>query len=88
MATAEDVAPIHGGLRRKDSWSSLLDRKECMTVDNFVLERVIGKGAFGKVMMVRVRNDPARRVYAMKVRRWVAALIDDRTGRATHPYRY
>jgi serine/threonine protein kinase len=29
--------------------------------------QVIGKGAFGKVMMVRVRNDAARRVYAMKV---------------------
>lgn len=58
---------MHGGLRRKDSWSTLLDRRECMTVENFVLERVIGKGAFGKVMMVRVRRDPARRVYAMKV---------------------
>lgn len=46
-----------------------------MTVENFVLERVIGKGAFGKVMMVRVRNDPARRVYAMKVRLACLALL-------------
>lgn len=28
---------------------------------------MIGKGAFGKVMMVRVRKDPSQRVYAMKV---------------------
>jgi hypothetical protein len=29
--------------------------------------QVIGKGAFGKVMMVRMVGDAQRRVYAMKV---------------------
>ena len=28
---------------------------------------MIGKGAFGKVMMVRIKGDIQRRVYAMKV---------------------
>jgi len=32
------------------------------------LIQVIGKGAFGKVMMVRMVGDKSRKVYAMKVR--------------------
>ncbi len=29
-------------------------------------EKVIGKGAFGKVLMVRIAGDPHQKVYAMK----------------------
>ncbi len=66
-SSAVEEYPMMAMIKRKDSWAALLDRKACMSVDNFMLERVIGKGAFGKVLMVRVRNDVARRVYAMKV---------------------
>lgn len=53
------LASVHGGLRRKDSWSALLDRMECMTVDNFVLERVrtllwVGWRCVGGTSLVRV----------------------------------
>lgn len=36
-----------------------------MTLEDFDLIKVIGRGAFGKVMLVRMKN--TKEVYAMKV---------------------
>lgn len=36
-----------------------------LTIDNFLIISVIGKGAYGKVLLVRKKDD--QKVYAMKI---------------------
>lgn len=40
--------------------------KKKLTVQDFLVEKIIGKGAFGKVMLVKKVNNPTK-VYAMKI---------------------
>lgn len=51
------------GYHRKDSFARL--REGQLTVDDFELLRVLGKGSFGKVFLVRMI--PTGGIYAMKV---------------------
>jgi len=53
-ASAAAAAP------KKDIFDSKL------TIDNFNLIKVLGKGAFGKVMLVTKKDDPTETLYAMK----------------------
>jgi serine/threonine protein kinase len=59
----------HGTLNHTNSSASLMMDDDVdmqrLTVDDFELLRVVGKGSFGKVMQVRKRDNG--RVYAMKV---------------------
>ena len=43
-------------------------------MDDFKLKKVLGKGSFGKVMLVTLKTDPAQKLMAMKTLR-KAALI-------------
>lgn len=48
--------------------TNLGDSEEKLTVNDFDLLKVVGKGAFGKVMLVRKKNNQgAGQIYAMKV---------------------
>ena len=48
--------------------------KKDLTMDDFKLKKVLGKGSFGKVMLVTLKTDPAQKLMAMKTLR-KAALI-------------
>ena len=50
-----------------DSWKTFLESKNPLNISMFRLETVIGKGAFGLVLMVRLKNDETRKCYAMKI---------------------
>ncbi|CAK0905018.1 unnamed protein product [Prorocentrum cordatum] len=43
--------------------------RETPRLDDFTLLKVIGKGSYGKVMLVRHKDDPEETVYAMKMLR-------------------
>ena len=45
-----------------------------LTITDFDLLKVLGKGAFGRVMLVKKKNDPSNILYAMKTLR-IAALV-------------
>ena len=55
-------------------------RQESLTIEQFDLLKVIGKGSFGKVMQVRKKD--TQRVYALKTIR--KANIASRPGEITH----
>ena len=55
-------------------------RQEALTIEQFDLLKVIGKGSFGKVMQVRKKD--TQRVYALKTIR--KANIASRPGEITH----
>ena len=48
-----------------------------LTLKDFVVEREVGKGGFGKVLLVRKINDPLQKPYAMKILR-KADLLENR----------
>jgi serum/glucocorticoid-regulated kinase 2 len=45
-----------------------------LSIDDFQLLKVLGKGSFGKVMLVRKIDDPAKTLYAMKTLRKAVLL--------------
>lgn len=45
-----------------------------LTIDDFDLLKVLGKGSFGKVMLVKRKNDPNNNLYAMKTLRKAAIV--------------
>jgi serine/threonine protein kinase len=45
-----------------------------LTIDDFELLKVLGKGSFGKVMLVKKKDDPSENLYALKTLR-KAALV-------------
>ena len=55
-------------------------RQEALTIEQFDLLKVIGKGSFGKVMQVRKKD--TQRIYALKTIR--KANIAARPGEITH----
>ena len=50
------------------------DYNHRLTIDDFDLLKVLGKGSFGKVMLVKKKDDPLETLYALKTLR-KAALV-------------
>ncbi|KIP11302.1 hypothetical protein PHLGIDRAFT_141514 [Phlebiopsis gigantea 11061_1 CR5-6] len=89
-----DLTPILDGHHASDQWYSAVHgqgafhlkidykptRHESLSIEQFDLLKVIGKGSFGKVMQVRKKD--TQRVYALKTIR--KANIASRPGEITH----
>ncbi|EPT04821.1 hypothetical protein FOMPIDRAFT_1021646 [Fomitopsis schrenkii] len=89
-----DLSPSLDGTRSADQWYTAtagngsfhlkIDfkpaRHESLTIEQFDLLKVIGKGSFGKVMQVRKKD--TQRIYALKTIR--KANIAQRPGEITH----
>lgn len=59
-STANDKASAVQAFNKADPFDTKL------TIENFNLIKVLGKGAFGKVMLVSKKDDPSETLYAMK----------------------
>ncbi|TEB25035.1 AGC/Akt protein kinase [Coprinellus micaceus] len=89
-----DLTPSLDAHHASDQWYSAIagsgsfhlkidfkpSRNESMSIDQFELLKVIGKGSFGKVMQVRKKD--TQRIYALKTIR--KAHIAQRPGEITH----
>ncbi|KZT70610.1 Pkinase-domain-containing protein [Daedalea quercina L-15889] len=89
-----DLSPALDGSRSADQWYAAIAgngsfhlkidfkpaRHESLTIEQFDLLKVIGKGSFGKVMQVRKKD--TQRIYALKTIR--KANIAQRPGEITH----
>ena len=61
-----------GGSAKKGVLGTGADMNNSLTVDDFELLKVVGKGSFGKVMQVKKKDDG--KVYAMKILKKQAIL--------------
>ena len=52
----------------KQVWKIILNsiNKLEIRLEDFILLKVLGRGAFGKVMLVKLKNDAIGQLYAMK----------------------
>ena len=56
--TSEDI------IVKKSTQPIIESGKKTVSVDDFILLKVLGKGSFGKVLLVKKKDD--RKIYAMK----------------------
>ena len=70
-AKAPTTAKLAPGEAEVDAELSRYDCQQAMTVENFELLKVLGKGSYGKVMLCKKKGDPADTLFAMKTLRKV-----------------
>jgi len=58
-----------GGIEELDDWLDgyVPTVKQAKRLDDFLVERVLGRGTFGKVCKVKLKDDPTGKLYAMKI---------------------
>lgn len=73
-AKSGSAAPEAGGASASSSEDEFAAYGNKLTINDFALLKVLGKGSFGKVMLVKKKDDPSETLYALKTLR-KAALV-------------